>query len=254
MNNQNSKEVESYFSDPIEGTGETYGFNPELIDTDNPNYCQPWSGFDSASTLKAGDVQPLPAQKSNIKTGSLYDGIEIQGDKWMHIACDEATASVQRGGGPFGAVVLQIDEDNGRVLRYWKAHNQVTAISDPTAHAEVMAIRSACNSLGVFNLGYIEREKSRLSQPGAVSSCIIYASAEPCPMCFSALCWARIPVLFFAATRFDTAAPGVDFSDKHIHEELSRPYSDRTLKVFQCTTDNSLDAFNLWKRTPKTPY
>jgi guanine deaminase len=139
-------------------------------------------------------------------------------------------------------------------LRYWKDHNQVTSTNDPTAHAEIAAVRSACNSLGVFDLGRIAKEKSKLPQPGKWSYCVIYSSVEPCPMCYSAIYWARIPMLFFAATRFDCSVKGVSFSDEEIYDELSKPYSERALKVFQCTTDNSLDAFNLWKRSPKTPY
>ncbi len=253
MASQNSA-GSSRLSEPIDANGELFIFKPELLDASRTGHQQPWSGFNPACTLKNGDDDSLPLQKTNIKTGDIYDGIQIAGDHWMRMACEEAKSSVQNGGGPFGAVILQVDKGGNRVVRYWKNHNQVTSMNDPTAHAEVMAIRSACNSLGVFDLGTIEKAVSRLPQPGASSYCVIYSSAEPCPMCFSAICWARIPLLFFAATRFDTAVPGVDFSDEHIHNELSRPYSGRNVKVFQCTTDNSLDAFNLWKRTSKTPY
>lgn len=255
MNNQNTRETAgSFFSGPIEANKEPYLFIPLPLDTSDPNSQQPWSGFDPACTLQTGDGSQLPLQKTNIKRGGLYDGIQIAGDQWMRMACEEATASVRNGGGPFGAVLLQIDQESSRVLRYWKNHNQVTSMNDPTAHAEVMAIRSACHSLGVFHLGHIEKQHSQLPQEGLSSYCVLYASAEPCPMCFSAICWAKIPMLLFAATRFDTAVPGVDFSDEKIHAELSKQYSVRTVRVFQCTTDNSLDAFNLWKRSPQKPY
>jgi guanine deaminase len=255
MNNQNvQKTGSSFLSHPIDANKEPYHIIPVPLAANDPNCQQPWSGFDPACTLQTRGRPPLPLQKANIKTGGLYNGIQIAGDQWMRMACEEATASVRNNGGPFGAVLLQIDKDSSSVLRYWKNHNQVTSINDPTAHAEVMAIRSACNSLGVFQLGHIEKQDSKLPQEGASSYCALYASAEPCPMCFSAICWARIPLLFFAATRFDTAVPGVDFSDVEILSELSKPYCDRTLKVYQCTVGNSLDAFNLWKRSPKTPY
>jgi len=145
-------------------------------------------------------------------------------------------------------------QETNQVIRYWKNHNQVTRINDPTAHAEVMTIRSACNSLGVFNLGEIKKEDSLLDQPGEISYCIIYSSAEPCPMCYSAICWANLQALLFAATRFDAAVQGVNFSDEEIYNELETPYPNRNLKVFQSTTRNSLDAFNLWKRSIKTNY
>jgi tRNA(Arg) A34 adenosine deaminase TadA len=73
-------------------------------------------------------------------------------------------------------------------------------------------------------------------------------------MCFAAIAWARLGTLVFAATRHDAAAPGVDFSDAAIYAELAKPYHQRSIKTYQATTDISLDAFNLWKRSPKTPY
>jgi guanine deaminase len=225
-------ELASFLSDPIEAAGELYEFNPVAVDNN-----------------RAGS-----RQKANIKKGNLYSGIQIEGDKWMHRACEEAMTSVKNGGGPFGAVLLQIDRESSRIVRYWVGRNRVTLINDPTAHAEILAIRSACHSLEIFNLGRIEKEHSRLPQPGALSYCVMYASAEPCPMCYSALCWAKIPRLFFAATRFDIAVKGVDFSDEKIHAEVSKPYSERALKVYQCAIDNSLDALNLWKKSANTPY
>ena len=253
--NRDKESRETYWSDPIETSGERYCFKPDFIDTTAANYQQPWNGFVPACTLENhSDSEVPPVQRANIKIEDLYKGIQIVGDKWMRMACDEAKKSVENQGGPFGAVLLQIDVDSNQVVRYWVNHNRVTSINDPTAHAEVMAIRSACHSLGVFNLGHIAKEESLLPQPGATSCCLIYSSSEPCPMCYSAICWANISTLFFAATRFDSSVEGVDFSDEKIYNELSKPYSERTLKAYQCTTDNSLDAFNLWKRSPKTPY
>jgi guanine deaminase len=253
--NRNKESSETYLSDPIEISGERFSFTPDFIDMNQANYQQPWNGFAPACTLEnQNDSEALPLQKANIKIKGLYKGIQVAGDKWMHMACAEAKKSVENHGGPFGAVLLQIDVESSQIVRYWVNHNKVTSIHDPTAHAEVMAIRSACHCLGVFNLGHIAKKESLLPQPGAISYCVIYSSAEPCPMCYSAICWANISTLFFAATRSDSSVEGVNFSDEKIYNELSKPYSERTLKAYQCTTDNSLDAFNLWKRSPKTPY
>ncbi len=244
-----------YFAPPIDVAGEIFSFKPVFIDTGTPGYRQPWDGYVPDCTLdNQEDCKYFPVQTANIKVQSIYSGIEIKGDEWMKMACETAKNSVGQQGGPFGAVILQIDDATNRIFRYWCNHNQVTATNDPTAHAEVMTIRSACYSLGVFNLGCIKKDESKLPQPGDVSHCIIYSSAEPCPMCYSAICWANLPMLFFAATRFDAAAQGVDFSDEAIYEEFAKPYAKRNIKVYQCTVDNSLDSFNLWKRSEKTPY
>lgn len=240
---------------PIEVSGEKFLFKEILVDTSAPGYQQPWSEYNPPSTLRSGDAgRELPVQTANIKVRDIYAGIEVQGDKWMRMACEAAKDSVGKGGGPFASVILQIDDSSDQILRYWINYNQVTSINDPTAHAEVMAIRSACASLGVFNLGRITEDESKLPQPGKTSHCIIYSSTEPCPMCYSAIRWANVPMLLFAATRFDAGVDGVNFSDEAIYQELSKPYSGRTVKVYQCTVDNSLDAFNLWKRSEKTPY
>lgn len=182
----------------------------------------------------------------------LYQGIQAAGDEWMRLACDLATQSVGDGGGPFGALLLQVDDESGRILRYWRGHNQVTAAKDSTAHAEILALRSACASLGVFDLGAIRRDQSQLPQPGLLSHGVLYSSAEPCPMCYAAIAWARLPTFLFAATRFDAAAAG--FSDQAIYDELARPYAQRDRQVFQGPVENALEAFELWKRSDKTLY
>jgi guanine deaminase len=244
-----------YLSPPIEVTGQTFNFIPIPVDPTATDYHQPWDGFVPPCTLDSqNDCQFFPVQTANIKVQDIYSGIEVAGDDWMRMACNAAKDSIALKGGPFGAVILQIDSSTNQILRYWINHNQVTSTNDPTAHAEVMTIRSACFSLGVFNLGSIKKSESKLSQPGDLSYCVIYSSAEPCPMCYSAICWANLPMLFFGATRFDAAVQGVNFSDEAIYEELSTPYVDRAMKIYQCTVDNSLDAFNLWKRSEKTPY
>ena len=191
---------------------------------------------------------------TNIKKDGIYNNIEIDGDYWMDKVCVNALKSVKESGGPFAGIVVQIDTTTKKVIRYWENHNQVTIGSDPTAHAEVMAIRSACSSLGTFNLGLIKKNESKLPQPNEESYCVIYSSTEPCPMCYSAICWAKIKTLYFAATRFDAAVDGVNFSDEEIYIELGKPYSNRDMNVYQCAVEKSLDAFNLWKEIEKIEY
>jgi guanine deaminase len=185
---------------------------------------------------------------------NIYSNIQVDTDAWIETACFVAIESVKNSGGPFGALILQVDDISDTVLRYWTSGNQVTKANDPTAHAEIMAIRSACASLGVFNLGVIRKDESRLPQPGETSHCIIYSSCEPCPMCYSAIYWARIPALYFAATRFDASEPGIGFSDKEIYDDLQVPYSERKIKVFQSLTSQANDAFELWRKMDKTEY
>jgi len=229
-----------------------YKLPPEYT---GPESHQKWDGYMPPCTLDVKEADHVfPIQTANIKVNNLYNGIEHCSDRWIELACETALKSVQEKGGPFGAVILQLDKETNQIIRYWKNFNQVTLTNDPTAHAEVMAIRSACKSLGVFNLGEIKKEDALLDQPGELSYCIIYSSSEPCPMCYSAICWANLKVLLFAATRFDAAVQGVNFSDEEIYNELATPYPDRNLKVLQCTAGNSLDAFNLWKRSAKITY
>ncbi|MEQ8349009.1 MAG: nucleoside deaminase [Sneathiellaceae bacterium] len=237
--------------------GEPYEGEPApLAAPREPGWLQPWSGFDPPCTRPdPHDCARLPSQTANIKPAGGYDGIETGSNRWIEMASEEARLSVAEGGGPFGAVVLQVDDETGAVIRYWRNRNRVTADKDPTAHAEVTAIRDAARELGVFNLGVIARDEALLPQTGATSHCLLYASAEPCPMCYAAIYWARIPKLVFAATRYDAAVQGVDFSDEALYLELARPYRDRTgISSRQATTATSLDAFNLWKRGDNTPY
>lgn len=126
-------------------------------------------------------------------------------------------------GGPFGAVIVRKGEV---VARGW---NQVTSTNDPTAHAEVVAIREACQVLGTFWLG----------------DCEIYANCEPCPMCLAAIYWAGIPQLYYAASAADAAASG--FADTYIHGELLSPPAARNLKMEQAMREEALVAFKLWE-------
>lgn len=134
-------------------------------------------------------------------------------------------------GGPFGAVVVK----DGLVVG--RGRNQVTSVNDPTAHAEIMAIRDACRNLGTFNL----------------SGCEIYSSCEPCPMCLSAIYWARLDRLFFAATRADAADAG--FDDELLYSEISKDWKTRRLPAEQGLRREAQAAFELWKNNPdKTNY
>ncbi|ALA24793.1 guanine deaminase [Piscirickettsia salmonis] len=177
-----------------------------------------------------------------------YEEISAPANQWLERANEEALQSVKNGGGPFGAVIVQIDNETDEVIRHWVSHNQVVLNHDPTAHAEVMVIRMAAKELGVVDLGCIYQGQAKLSQPSEQSYCVIYSSAEPCPMCISAIYWAGIKKLMFSATRFDAAKPGVDFSDAVIYEELARPYHQRRyMQIEYARTVNYLDAFDYYK-------
>lgn len=137
------------------------------------------------------------------------------------IALAEQNVS-SNGGGPFGAVVVH----DGRIVG--EGTNQVTGLHDPTAHAEVVAIRAACRELGSFSLAGAE----------------IYASCEPCPMCLSAIYWARIDRIFYGNTKIDAAAIG--FDDDHIYREIALPISDRAIPTQQILHDEAIEAFRAW--------
>lgn len=129
-------------------------------------------------------------------------------------------------GGPFGAVVVK----DGRIIG--EGTNRVTANNDPTAHAEVSAIRMACNYLSDFQL----------------SGCIIYSSCEPCPMCLGAIYWARLAKVFFAATRFDAARGG--FDDALIYSELPLPPENRSIPMIHIVDEKSTIVFKIWEENP----
>jgi len=125
-------------------------------------------------------------------------------------------------GGPFGAVVVR----NGEIIA--RGVNMVTALNDPTAHAEVVAIREAAKALGCFEL----------------SGCDLYSSCEPCPMCLGAIYWARPSALYFSAGRDDAANAG--FDDAHIYEELCLPVNCRKIPTQKVTHPDALKAFEKW--------
>ena len=126
-------------------------------------------------------------------------------------------------GGPFGAVIVR----NGTVIA--KGHNQVTSTNDPTAHAEIVAIREACKKLGTFQL----------------DDCELYTSCEPCPMCLSAIYWARLKKVYFANTRQDAAAIG--FDDEFIYREIPLALNKRKLAMKQLMRKEASVAFDEWK-------
>ncbi len=138
---------------------------------------------------------------------------------------------VDLGGGPFGAVVVH----GGRIVG--EGTNQVTGSHDPTAHAEVVAIRAACAELGTFSL----------------AGCEIYASCEPCPMCLSAIYWARIDRIFYGNTKNEAAAIG--FDDDHIYREIALPIGDRSIPTQRLLTEEAIAAFRAWESSDdKVPY
>jgi len=149
----------------------------------------------------------------------------------MRRAIQIAAENAATGGGPFGALVVRGDE----VVA--EGANQVTSQADPTAHAEIVAIRRACRALGTFQL----------------SGCEIYASCEPCPMCLGAVYWSRPERLLFAATRADAAAAG--FDDEFVyHEMLQRPESRRLATVRVLPVEGQ-QPFRIWLRNrDRTPY
>ncbi len=130
-------------------------------------------------------------------------------------------------GGPFGAVIVK----NGVIIA--RGANEVTSSNDPTAHAEVVAIRKACKELGTFQL----------------DDCEIYCSCEPCPMCLGAIYWARPKAIYYANTKSDAAA--IDFDDQFIYEEIARPIGDRKLFTQQLLRDEALTAFEKWGTSTK---
>lgn len=242
----------------IEGRGEVYPGFPKTLTAQEFQQLLPQTKetYCPACTLKdQTQCVERPCQEHNIMPGTIYQGIQVKSDPWMDMAGKEALKSVQNGGGPFGAVVIQVDDKTGKVIRYWANHNHVTEWNDPTAHAEITTIRAAAQELGTVNLGRINQKDTKLAQPGEWSHCVIYSSAEPCPMCLAAIYWSGINNLAFSATRFDADAKGINFSDNLIYQEISLPYSQRKhMYVVHSNSNNGLDAFNYYKRTNVARY
>lgn len=240
---------------------EKYIGAPQLLQknslTNLRNGSQIWNNYCPPCSLKSKALcEKLSCQTHNIKIGNIYDGIEVGNNKWIHLANQVALEGAKHGGGAFGAVAVQVDNTTGNVIRYWTGYNHVKLWHDPTAHGEIVTIRQVSKELGVTDLGHIRKSESKVYQPNEISHIEFYSSAEPCPMCMSAIYWSKIPVLVFAATRFDVSLHAqirkLTLSDEMLYTELGRPYKERKyIKAYQATTDNSLDVFNWWKRTKK---
>lgn len=145
------------------------------------------------------------------KKGHMRHAVELSRQK-MNEGC----------GGPFGAVIVR----DGKVIA--EGWNAVTSSNDPTAHAEVSAIRAACEKLGTFSL----------------AGCEIYTSCEPCPMCLSAIYWARLDKIYFANGRGDAAAIG--FDDQFLYDEVAKPINERSLPIEQVDLPEARDVFAAW--------
>ena len=150
-----------------------------------------------------------------------------QDRKFMTRAIELAKLGVEtNAGGPFGCVVAK----NGEIVG--EGNNRVTSTNDPTAHAEIIAIREACKTLGSFQL----------------DGCTIYTSCEPCPMCLGAIYWARPEKVFFACTRDDAA--NVGFDDNFIYEELEKSNEEREMVLLSLMRDEALEVFKGWASKP----
>ena len=149
----------------------------------------------------------------------------------MKRAIELSVESVNNGGGPFGSVIVK---DNKIIA---EGLNKVTPTNDPTAHGEIVAIRDACKKLNNFTL----------------NGCELYSSCEPCPMCLSAIYWARITKIYFANTRED--AQKIDFDDSLIYSEFKKNINKRKIPMIQMMRHEALKAFDLWdKKTDKVKY
>ena len=152
-------------------------------------------------------------------------------NEFMNRAIELSIESVNKDGGPFGSVVVK---DNKIIA---EGSNKVTPTNDPTAHGEVVAIREACKKLNTFTL----------------SGCQLYSSCEPCPMCLSAIYWAKIDKIFYANTRKD--AQKIDFDDSLIYSEFQKSIDKRKIPMIQMMRNEALKAFELWdKKIDKVKY
>ena len=156
----------------------------------------------------------------------------LEHEKFMRMAIELSEYNVKQAtGGPFGAVIVK----DGMVVA--RSANKVVLQNDPTAHAEISAIRLACQELGTHTL----------------EGCVIYTSCEPCPMCLGAIYWARIDMIYFANTKADAADIG--FDDHFIYLELEAPTHQRKVQLVQLLRDEALPVFKLWESSEsKTDY
>ncbi|MGR7812114.1 nucleoside deaminase [Lacinutrix undariae] len=155
-----------------------------------------------------------------------------QDKQFMQRAIDMAAKGMNaNAGGPFGAVIVK----DGKIIA--EGHNCVTSTNDPTAHAEVVAIRKACEALGTFQL----------------DDCIVYTSCEPCPMCLGAIYWARPKKVFYGCDKVDAA--NIDFDDNFIYEELDKPITGRNIPFEQILQVEAVKVFEKWtEKIDRTEY
>jgi guanine deaminase len=153
-------------------------------------------------------------------------------EQWVDRVIELAIENVRSGqGGPFASVVVR----DGAILA--EGANLVTSTNDPCAHAEIVAIRRACQKLGSFEL----------------RGCEIYSSCEPCPMCLGAIYWARLARIYFAAAKEDASRAG--FDDSFIYQEFSRRGDQREIQMMRIMNHKALDPFRAWEQQPnKVPY
>ena len=152
-------------------------------------------------------------------------------EEFMKRAIELSIESVNKGGGPFGCVIVK----DRKIIS--EGSNKVTSTNDPTAHGEIVAIREACKKLNNFNLNGYE----------------LYSTCEPCPMCLSAIYWARIDKIYYANTRED--AQKIDFDDSLIYSEFKKKIDKRKIPMIQMMRDEALKAFELWdKKADKVKY
>ena len=155
----------------------------------------------------------------------------MNSDFFMQKAIELSIKNIHNNGGPFGCVIVK----NNKIIS--EGANGVTQNNDPTAHAEIVAIRNACKKLNTFDL----------------SGCELYTSCEPCPMCLSAIYWSHIDIVYYGNSRENAAE--IEFDDKFIYDEIKKDINTRKIPLKQILKDEAIKAFNLWAKTEnKTKY
>ena len=155
----------------------------------------------------------------------------MNSDFFMQKAIELSIKNIHNNGGPFGCVIVK----NNKIIS--EGVNGVTQNNDPTAHAEIVAIRNACKKLNTFDL----------------SGCELYTSCEPCPMCLSAIYWSHIDLVYYGNSRENAAE--IQFDDKFIYDEMKKDINERKIPLKQILKDEAIKAFNLWAQTEnKTKY
>ena len=155
----------------------------------------------------------------------------MNSDFFMKKAIELSINNIHSNGGPFGSVIVK----NNEIIS--EGVNRVTLHNDPTAHAEIVAIRNACKKLNTFDL----------------SGCELYTSCEPCPMCLSAIYWSHIDLVYYGNSRENAAE--IQFDDKFIYDEMKKDINERKIPLKQILKDEAIKAFDLWAKTEnKTKY